>query len=52
MNWNFFSDGTDEGKPYESFDDWYQEIKHLIIPTIVMVILGVAIYIYFRFFHF
>ncbi|WP_157378343.1 hypothetical protein [Arenibacter latericius] len=51
MKWDFFYD-EDDGKPYESIHDWYKEIKHLIIPTIVMVVLGTALFLYFRFFHF
>ena len=46
MKWDFFYD-EGLGKPYESMNDWYKEIKHLIIPTIVMVILGTAVYLYF-----
>lgn len=51
MKWDFFYDES-EGKPYESIHDWYKEIKYLIIPTIVMVALGIVVYLYFQFFHF
>jgi len=51
MKWDFFYD-EDDGKPYKSIHDWYKDIKHLIIPTIVMIVLGAAVYIYFRYFHF
>lgn len=41
----------EEGKPYESIEDWKNEIKHLKWPTIVMVfliiMLTILINIYF-----
>ncbi len=51
MKWGFFCD-ENESRPYKSVQDWYKETKHLIIPTIVMMVLGVASYLYFQFFHF
>lgn len=51
MKWDFFYD-EGQGKPYESIQDWYKDIKYLIIPTITIVVLGIAVYLYFRFFHF
>lgn len=51
MKWDFFYD-EDDCKPYESIQDWYRYIKHLIVPAIVIVVLGIAVYIYFGFFHF
>ena len=51
MKQNFFYDEGDN-KPYESIQDWYKDIKHLIIPTIILVVLGIAAYIYFNGFHF
>jgi hypothetical protein len=51
MKWDFFYDES-EDKPYESIQDWYKDIKHLITPTIVMIVLGIAVSLYFRFFHF
>ncbi|WPR75944.1 hypothetical protein [Algoriphagus sp. NG3] len=51
MKWDFFYD-EDDSKPYESFEDWYKDIKYLIVPTILMLVSGAAVYIYFRFFHF
>ncbi|MFD2033805.1 hypothetical protein ACFSKL_03330 [Belliella marina] len=55
MKWDFFYD-EDKGKPYESIQDWYKDIKHLIvsIPIAIgiMVVLGIAVYLYLRFFHF
>ena len=51
MKWDFFYE-EDEGKPYESIHDWYKDIRHLIFPTIVMVVTGIAVFVYFRYFHF
>lgn len=50
MKWDFFYDEGND-KSYESIGDWYEDIKHLILPTIIIVILGVAVLIYFSFFH-
>ncbi|MCB0629963.1 MAG: hypothetical protein R2824_27440 [Saprospiraceae bacterium] len=50
MKWDFFYD-VDEGKPYESIDDWHRDISYLIRPGIIVLALGTAIYIYVRFFH-
>ncbi|WP_343788234.1 hypothetical protein [Wandonia haliotis] len=50
MKWNFFYDeGT--GEPYHSFQDWYREIRYLVIPTLLMIVAGASIYCYFRYFH-
>lgn len=46
MKWNFFYD-EDKGIPYESIQDWYKDIKHMIIPTIVTVALGIVFYFFF-----
>ena len=48
MKWEFFYD-EGQGKPYKSTHDWYKEIKHLIIPTIIMMVLGIAVLLYFNF---
>jgi|GEM_PF-2383106 len=51
MKSNFFYD-EDDRKPYESIQDWVNEIKHLIAPTLVMAILGIAMYLFYQFFVF
>ncbi len=51
MKWDFFYD-EGQGKAYESTNDWYKEIRYLMIPSIIMVVLGITLYLYFRFFHF
>lgn len=51
MKWDFFYD-EGQGQPYDSIYDLYKEIKHLIIPRIVMVVLGTGVYLYLRFFPF
>jgi hypothetical protein len=28
----------DDGKPYQSMDDWYQEVRHLKWPMIIFLI--------------
>ncbi|MFH4965669.1 hypothetical protein V8G69_11770 [Gaetbulibacter sp. M235] len=47
----FFYDEGDS-KTYESIQDWHKEIEHLIVPSIVMVILGIVVFIYFKYFYF
>ncbi len=42
MKLDFFHDKA-EGKPYQSFEDWCQEIKHLILPLLIMIMLIVII---------
>jgi hypothetical protein len=48
MGWDFFHDEC-EGRPYRSFQDWYDEIEHLIRPSIVAVILLTALLLCLRF---
>jgi len=47
MKWNFFYD-EGEGKPYESFQDWIDEIRHLIWPTIIMSSIIIFLLVYFK----
>lgn len=51
MKENFLYD-EDDTEPYESIQDWYKDIRHLIMPTIIMVVLGIATYVYLKNFHF
>ena len=48
MKWHFFYDENDE-EPYQSLNDWCKEIKHLVYPLIIMVLLGVLLYIYVKY---
>lgn len=51
MKWDFFYD-EGNSKPYESIQDWYKEIRHLIIPIVILLVLGIAVYSYVNYFHF
>ncbi len=44
MKWNFLYD-EHKGKPYQSILDWYADIRHLIWPTIIVMVLGTIIYV-------
>ncbi|AXP82676.1 hypothetical protein CJ739_3614 [Mariniflexile rhizosphaerae] len=48
MNWHFFHDKNNE-EPYQSLNDWFKEIKHLVYPFIIMVLLGVLFFIYVKY---
>ncbi|MBS9524507.1 hypothetical protein KI659_10815 [Litoribacter alkaliphilus] len=47
MKWDFFYD-EDNKRPYRSLKDWYRDIRHLILPLIIM--LAMILWIYFHHF--
>lgn len=48
MKWDFFYEGESD-QPYTSITDWYKEVKHLFIPSVVMIALGILLILYLHF---
>jgi hypothetical protein len=45
MKWNFFND-ENEGKSYKSTEDWYNDIKHLFYPSLIILILLILLLLF------
>lgn len=50
MKWDFFYD-EDDDKSYETVQEWYEDNRHLLVPTIVLVVLGILIFICLHYFQ-
>lgn len=48
MKWDFFYD-ENKGKPYQSLQDWFKEIKHLKYPSLIVLLLGMLFFIYLKY---
>ncbi|MGS2764981.1 hypothetical protein [Sinomicrobium sp. M5D2P9] len=44
MKWNFFYDET-EGVSYHSLKDWYREIRYLVWPAVIIIVLMVTAFL-------
>jgi hypothetical protein len=45
MKWQDFFADVPEEKSYESFEDWYKEIRHLVWPLTLLLILMATVLI-------